>query len=363
MKKVIHILNSLLPSGAETMLCCSAEYWNKDLEKHILATNRDIGTYADDLRKAGYIIHHVYNPNYLKQHMMVIKFLRENRFDIVHVHRQSEACSYAFDARVAGAKRIVRTVHNVFVFHGIVQIREFIARQVTRMLGVQHIAISPSVAENEKKRFCMPTIIIRNWYNDNCFFYTTQDMRIRARKELRIADDTYCIMSVGNCTWVKNHMSILRALTELKKDVNHQSILYLHVGKGAQEEEEKHFVQENGLSNNVRFLGFDNPVKYLQAADLFVMPSVYEGFGISGIEGAATGIKTLFTEAPGLIDFKDLGVDNLFFCELEDTAISGKIAECVESGFCMNSEKQAQRVKEKYGIAGGVELYQKVYFC
>ncbi len=32
MKKVLHILNSLLPSGVETMLCCSADYWSKDLE-------------------------------------------------------------------------------------------------------------------------------------------------------------------------------------------------------------------------------------------------------------------------------------------------------------------------------------------
>ena len=157
-------------------------------------------------------------------------------------------------------------------------------------------------------------------------------------------------------------MSILKALAKLKNNENYQNVLYLHVGKGAQEEEEKQFVQENGLSDNVRFMGFDNPVKYLQAADLFVMPSVHEGFGISGIEGAATGVKTLFTEVPGLVNFKNLGFDNLFFCKLEDGAISNKIAEFVESGFCVNSEKQAAKVKEKYGIAGGVELYQKVYF-
>lgn len=362
MKKILHILNSLLPSGAETMLSSSGAYWDKNLERHIVATSEKLGEYAEQLEKAGYIIHHIYNREYLKQHRIMIKFIKDNKFDIVHIHRQSQACSYAFDARVAGAKKIVRTVHNVFVFHGPVQIREFIARQFACFLGVKHIAISPSVAENEKLRFHIPTITIRNWYNDEHFYYTTEEMRRTARKELEISDNIYCIISVGNCTCVKNHMSILKALVDLKKRGALSEVLYLHVGKGSQEEAEKMFVQENGLSNNVRFVGFDDPVRYLQAADLFVMPSVYEGFGISGIEGAATGIKTLFTEVPGLIDFKNQNLDNLYFCKLDDQKISSKIAELLESGFGKNSVKQSEKVKELYGIAGGVELYQKVYF-
>lgn len=361
MKKVLHILNSLLASGAETMLSSSGDYWDKNLERHIVATSENLGEYADQLTKSGYIIHHIYNPKYVMQHRAIIKFIKENKFDIVHIHRQSQACSYAFDARVAGAKHIVRTVHNVFMFHGLVQIREFITRQIACFLGVKHIAISPSVSDNEKKRFCIPTITIRNWYNDNRFYYTTQDLRKVARVELGIDDNTYCIVSVGNCTPVKNHMSILRALLDMKNRGQKQKVIYLHVGKGMQEEEEKTFVQKNGLNECVRFVGFDDPVKYLQAADLFVMPSVYEGFGISGIEGIATGVKTLFTEVPGLIDFKSLGFENLYYSKLDDSEISEKIAQIIDEGMKENSRNQAIKVKELYGIAGGVELYQKVY--
>lgn len=362
MKKVLHILNSLLPSGAETMLFCSANYWDKDLEKHILVTNENLGTYAETLKKAGYIVHQIYHVNYFKQHIAVAKFLHMNRFDIVHIHRQGQACSYAIDARIAGAKKIIRTVHNVFVFHGLVQIREFIARQISFILGVQHIAISPSVKDNEWERFKIPCIEIRNWFNDERFFFTDREAKRIARNKLSIKEDKYCIISVGNCSPVKNHMSILKTMANHKNESDFQNVVYLHIGKGTQEEEEKGFVKNKGLEERVSFYGFDDPVLYLQAADLFVMPSTYEGFGISGIEGLATGIRTIFTDVPGLRDFRNMEFENLCFCELSDGEIDRCISDAVANGQVANSEDQANRVRALFGIQEGVDLYEKVYF-
>lgn len=362
MKKVLHVLNTLLPSGAETMLFCSADYWNKDLEKHILVTNENLGTYAETLEEAGYIIHQIYCKNYIKQHIAVMRFLRMNRFDIVHIHRQGEACSYALDAKIAGTKKIIRTVHNVFMFHGLVQIREFIARQIACILGVQHIAISPSVKENEWKRFRVTCIEIRNWFNDKRFFFTDTEAKRIARKKLSLDENKYCVISVGNCTPVKNHMSILKTLVNHKKEHEFQDVIYLHVGKGVQEEEEKKYVKKNGLEDRVFFFGFDDPVIYFQAADLFVMPSTYEGFGISGIEGLATGIRTIFTNVPGLRDFKNMGFDNLSFCELTDAEVDRCISGAVANGRMENSQNQANTVRMLFGIKEGVELYEKIYF-
>lgn len=360
-RKVLHILNSLLPSGAETMLFNSSSYWDKNLERHILATKEQLGSYAGELEKAGYIIHHIYNVGYIAQHKKVRKFIKENQFDIVHIHRQGQACSYALDARLAGTKRIIRTIHSVFIFHGLVQIREYITRQLACALGVKHIAISPSVAANERKRFNVETVIIRNWYDDNRFFYSCNEVKSAARKKLGIQESTYCIVSVGNCSPVKNHLAILKAINSMKKELDGR-LLYLHVGHGEQETEEREYVKNNELDNKVRFVGYDDPVVYLQAADLFVMPSRYEGFGIAGLEGIATGIKVLFTEVPGLIDFKKTGFDNLNFCKLRDEDIAEAMKRIVHSGQAENSVKQAEEARKQFGIQAGVDLYQEVYF-
>ena len=359
--KVLHILGALLPSGAETMLFSSAGYWNPDYEIHLLATAKERGSYASELERAGYIVHHIYNDNYFKHHNAVRRFIKKEEFDIVHVHKQAEACSYAWDAKLGGAKRIVRTVHNVFVFHGLVQIREKATRHIACRLGVQHVAISPSVRENEKRRFGIETVEIRNWYDENRFYFTTQEMRQEARTKLRIAEDAFCLLSVGNCTPVKNHMSILKALEENKDDSRFDSVIYLHVGHGMQEDEEKDFVSGNGMEKHVRFFGFDDPAPYLQAADLYVMPSTYEGFGISAVEALATGLPCIFTDVPGLEDFKENHFDNLQFCELNDDAIEEAIKNAVISGKKENSMAQAQKVKQLYGIEGGVKQYEAVY--
>lgn len=361
MRKVLHILNSLLPSGAETMLYCSADYWNKELEKHILVTNKNIGEYAEKLERAGYIIHQIYNCNYFKQHRAVRKFIRNNQFDIVHIHRQGEACSYALDAKMAGTSKIIRTVHNVFVFHGLIQIREFFARHISCMVGCQHIAISPSVKENEWRRFRVKCMEIRNWYNSDRFGYVDNKMKINARNKLNLDFDRYYIVSVGNCTPVKNHMSILSTLVRHKNDTGFKDVIYLHIGKGIQENEEIEYARINGLEN-VKFFGFSDPDLYLQAADLFVMPSTYEGFGISGIEGLATGVRTIFTDVPGLKDFKTIGFDNLVFSELSDDSIDECLCTEVKNREVTNSKKQADKIRSIFGIQEGVKYYEEVYF-
>lgn len=362
MIKVLHILNSLLPSGAETMLSCSAHYWDKNIEKHILVTNENRGTYAETLEKAGYIIHQICFKNYFRQHIAVLKFIHANEFNTVHIHRQGEACSYAIDAKIAGTKRIIRTVHNVFVFHGLVQIREFIARQIAVIIGSKHVAISPSVKENEWNRFRIKCTEIDNWFDSDRFFYTDEIAKAEARQKLKLDKNKFYIVSVGNCTPVKNHMSILKTLAKHKGDRAFQDVMYLHVGKGVQENEEKDFVKKNGLEERVTFFGFDDPILYLQAADLFVMPSLYEGFGISGIEGLATGIRAIFTDVPGLKDFKNTKFENLVFAPLSDEGIEKCIYEEITHRQIEKSQKQAHEISSLFGIQRGVELYERVYF-
>ncbi|WP_342044838.1 glycosyltransferase [Bacillus sp. OTU530] len=361
--KILHVLNSLLPSGAETMLKTSAEYWGVDLEKHILATSSDIGPYAIELENAGYIIHHISANNSFKQHYKVMKFIKNGKFDIVHVHTEGQALYYELDAKLGSAKKVIRTVHNVFSFNGLLRIRRTITRFLGRIIGVKHIAISQSVYENEKKMFYNTcNAIVNNWYDETIFNFTSEETKREARAKLGISLDEFCIVSVGNCNIVKNHMSILRALVELKKR-NHKFV-YLHVGKGALEGEEKEFTLKNDLQENVRFIGFENPLTYLRAADLYIMPSLYEGVGIAALEAIGTGIPVLLTNVAGLKDFKEHAFDNVVYCELDNDSIKNGILDCIDSfkkEKYTNSSKQVEEVQKIYGIKQGVKGYLKFY--
>lgn len=355
--KVLHILNSLLPSGAETMLKIAGEYWDSEFEHHILATAEELGAFATELKNAGYFIHHIYNHNRLKKLHRVKAFIEQERFNIVHVHTESCALGYEMVAKLAGAQSVVRTVHNVFAFDGLLRIRRVITRQIGCLIGVKHIAIGESVLENEKCRFFVNCVLIHNWYDENKFTYVDSVTKQSARKLLGIAENAICFVSVGNCSKVKNHLAVLKALTLVKE----KDVVYLHVGKGKDESVESAYVTKNHLDSFVRFEGFKDPLIYLQAADCYIMPSAYEGVSISALEAMATGISCLFTDVPGLRDFKKYNFDQVDYCGFDDENIALAIKRFTENTRKENSAEQSKKVKQNYGIIQGVTGYQEVY--
>ena len=120
--KVLHVLNELMASGAEVMLCRSTLYWhNGGVEGEVLSTGEEVGPYAKDLEEAGYPIHHIpfrKNPRFF---LTFYRLVREGRYDIVHIHCERASFYFGLTARLAGA-RIVRTICAIFHFKGFLAI-------------------------------------------------------------------------------------------------------------------------------------------------------------------------------------------------------------------------------------------------
>ena len=364
MKKVCHILNSLLPSGAETMLANSSEAW-ENYEKHILVTAPELGEYASVLQSKGYIIHQVYYEGFYKQHKYVRRFLKEVKPDVVHIHREAQEVYYALDARLCGIKSIVRTVHNVFAFSGMLRLRRIFTRWISRVLGVKYVAISESVIKNEKKTFNNKIKnLITNWYNNKTFRFVNIEEYKSKRLEKNISKDTFVITSVGNCTDVKNHNSILTALIFLKKNKPDLNIKYFHIGHGPNEKKEINYVKENGLSDIVSFLGFCEPFEYLAVTDVFIMPSKYEGVGISAMEAMVSGVPCILTDVVGLCDFKSLKNSDIYYTGLGQSEINKSIL-CLANKFeehnLAHSLELSKAAQLKYDMNKSVSKYLQVY--
>ncbi len=364
-KKIVvcHILNSLLPSGAETMLVNSSKEW-KNCELHVLVTLKDLGNYADTFKQAGYTVHHIYNENFIKQHLKVQKFFRDLKPDVVHVHRESQECYYAFDARISGIKHVVRTVHNVFSFTGLTRVRRIITRAFGRLLGTTYVAISQSVYENEKNRlYNKPSILIDNWCDEQKYEYITYHEQLEAQSNLSIEKNRMIIVSVGNCTKVKNHMMILKGLKFLISQ-GMTKVCYYHIGCGKDEALEKRYVCEHNLEKYVHFQGHTDPIQYLKVANLFIMPSIYEGVGISAMEAMFCGIPCLLTDVDGLRDFKALQCDEVSYCNLNQENFDFKLADLYGKYFegrLEHSKRLSDEAHNKYNMKNSVRSYIELY--
>jgi len=118
--------------------------------------------------------------------------------------------------------------------------------------------------------------------------------RAEIRRKLNI-EDKLVIIQPARLEHQKNPQFTLRVFSNIVKQVPEAVLLY--VGDGSLRSQLKNEANESGLSDNVRFLGFQNNISnLLQASDLFVMPSHFEGLGISAIEAQCSGLFCLLSE-------------------------------------------------------------------
>jgi len=225
--RVLHILNELRPSGAEVMLKIAAPYWQeRGVELHVLSTGQVKGIFADNLANAGFTVHHIPFSNSAGFYTQVIRLMRTARFDVVHLHTEHATLTYALLARYAGIPRIIRTIHSTFIFRGITQLTRAIRRFITRKLGVLQVSVSKTIQENEVRRLGNPTILINKWYDNLHFIPLMDGQKEASRTALGIKNSQKCLITVGNCSAVKNHKAVIQALRLLEQRNIH--LIYFH---------------------------------------------------------------------------------------------------------------------------------------
>jgi glycosyltransferase involved in cell wall biosynthesis len=118
--------------------------------------------------------------------------------------------------------------------------------------------------------------------------------RSEAREELGVKDD-FLWLAVGRLEAVKDYPSLLRAMTRTPEPSR-----LLVLGAGPQEGQLTELAEWLGLKRRVRFAGFEpNVVRWMRAADGFVLASRYEGLPMVLLEAGACGVPVVATDVPG----------------------------------------------------------------
>ena len=143
-------------------------------------------------------------------------------------------------------------------------------------------------------------------------------------------------------------INIIDSLTYLPENVK-----FLIIGTGYEEEMLKNRVSKLGLENRVHFLGFvkhENMPQYLHISDIFIRPSLSEGFGNSYIEAMAAGIPVIATPVGGILDFlKDN--ENGLLCEVRNPKnIAWKVEMLLNDNVLKNKivKNALEMVERKY---------------
>lgn len=109
-----------------------------------------------------------------------------------------------------------------------------------------------------------------------------------------ISKDEKVIVAVGRLAKQKDFITLIKAFSIICKDCN---VRLLILGKGEEERVLKGLCEELKISERVRFMGFkENPYKYMNRADVFVLSSKWEGFGHVIVEAMASGVPVVATD-------------------------------------------------------------------
>jgi glycosyltransferase involved in cell wall biosynthesis len=360
--KILHVLNSLQPSGAETMLRLAAQpMLDRGMVLEVLSVGDRVGSYASTLAEAGYRVHHIPLQPVGSFLQAYARLLRRGRYDVVHVHPERANVLLAGFARSYGRAGVVRTVHSNFSFAGRLRLERRVHRAILRRMGVVHVAIGESVAASEWERFKNPTVTILNTFDEVRFSAVTSEVRRAARKAMDIHPETFVVSVVGNCGSVKNHEAAISALALLDLP----DVQLLHVGlEDEASSRERQLADELGVLERIRFLGFvDDVPSVLHASDCFVMPSLYEGFGIAALETLGCGIPAVLADVPGLRDLKAF-VPDAWWVQPEPLPLARAMAEVA----ALDGEARqrwgdgaAAAVHASLGVARHVEGYLRLY--
>lgn len=140
----------------------------------------------------------------------------------------------------------------------------------------------------------VPFEVVYNAIDLGHFFFNTS-ARARVRAGLGLVDNRFVIGHVGRFTPQKNHRFLLEAFSRAAK--KRDNLVLLCVGSGEDEVHAEGWVAERGLGSRVRFLGQRGDVSDLyQAFDAFVLPSLYEGLGLVGVEAQAAGLPCVLSD-------------------------------------------------------------------
>lgn len=234
-------------------------------------------------------------PSYskpFKYHKALKRVLKEGNYKIIHSNINTLSVFSLFAAKCAGVP--VRIAHS----HSTTNKKEKkknlmkqILRPFSKVFATDYMCCSELAGRwlFGNKEYDKGNVYLLNNAIDLDKFKYNESLRKKKRKELGIKDDTLVIGHIGRFVAQKNHDFLIDIFNEIHKK-NNNSILLL-AGQGPLMEDIKNKVKELNLEDSVKFLGQRNDANELyQAFDVFLLPSLYEGLPVVGVEAQAAGL-------------------------------------------------------------------------
>lgn len=173
-------------------------------------------------------------------------------------------------------------------------------------------------------------------------------------------DDIPVILAAGRLTKQKGFNHLLKAFAAVcKKKKAFLAIL----GEGEERENLNQLIRELGIGNNARLLGFkENPYAYMKRSTIFVLSSVFEGFGVVILEAMVCGLPVIATRSyDGIEDIIENEKNGLLIPVADVRALADAMLKLLDNENLRNSlAEDGKKKAEQFSVDKIAEIYKRV---
>lgn len=365
MKRVLHIVGTMNRAGAETMIMNLYRVIDRtQIQFDFLYFTTKHCDFDNEITELGGEIYRIKKTNPISRMYATKKLLSDKKhWQIIHAHTLFSNAFHIFAAYKAGVKQRVshsHTINTQFKNRLLKFIYPYLSRIVQRKYATDFVACSLEAGKfmfkDEKN-----VQILNNSIDTSFFAETARVNNNYINKEFNIEKDTLILLQLGRLSKAKNHKFTIQIASQLKR--KNVKFKMFFAGEGMLLSQLNEQIKTANLMNEIVFLGLRSDVpELLASADLMLMPSLYEGFGVVLLEAQATGTPSLISNT--IPSDSDVGLNLIHVKSLQESALdwANSIVEITNKTINVSSEKRLGKLRKAgYDVQKNIKTLKELY--
>ena len=371
--KVLHVIESLACGGAERMLITTLAHLDREKFHNVVIYLYKDSYFLPEIEAIGVDAYsanlkNVYHP--LAALRSIYGVIKKEKIDIVHTNLFGADIYGRISAKLANVKSVITTIHNLaynspenFRSGFFFKRRKILDALTGRLCNKSFIAVSNAVKKSAEESLGFKNIkLIYNSVDLKKFSPLLPGEKKSARESLGLKENTVVIVTTGRLDPQKGHAFLLEALNA--PGIKNENVALLLLGCGVLEDNLKDIIKTRGLEDKVIFLGRKKEVRQIVGcADIFVLPTISEGFGLSLLEAMALKVPCVASRTGGINEIIEDGRDGL----LAEPGCADSIAQALVKLIGDPGKRRGialsgyDKVVNNFDIEKNVKMLEKTY--
>ena len=299
--RILHVIGAMNRGGAETMIMNLYRHIDRSKVQFDFVEHAKEAVFDNEIRQLGgriYRCPRFVGVNYMTYRRWWKSFFHRNSriYPVIHGHIGSSAGVYLDEAKKAGIYTIAHS-HNT---NGRISVKNLMYRAFshrTRYIADYFFGCSEAAGKDRfgRKIVSGNRFSLLNNAIDVPKYSFNEQVRCEVRRDLGIQPQELLVGHVGRFEEQKNHRFLIKCFNLLARKKENTKLLLIGDGSLVNEIEDQ--IDSVGLTNQVILAGVRSDVyRLLQAMDVFVFPSLYEGLPVTMVEAQAAGLPCVISD-------------------------------------------------------------------